>query len=125
MITLKLVHLSFTECEPVVISSGIFKRETYLVILIYKKMTGLGAANPFKLITGDTPKDVIRDSKKILKLPLDPNKDDLKKFHAFLDKKSIKSSTLRSAVDSAYHDLVRENKRNLIQIVLKKRILRQ
>jgi L-alanine-DL-glutamate epimerase-like enolase superfamily enzyme len=106
MIILKLIHLSFTECDPVVISSGIFKRETYLVILTHEKMSGLGAANPFKLITGDTTKDVILDSKKILKLPLDPNKDTLKKLHTFLDKKNIKSSTLRSAVDSAYHDLL-------------------
>ena len=106
MIDLSLVYISFPKCTPLVISSGKFKRESYLITLTYKDISGLGAANPFKLITGDTPKDVIRDAKKLLHIPLDPKKDSLKKLHSFLDKKRIKSMTLRAAVDSAYHDLL-------------------
>ena len=106
MIDLKLIHLFFAKCEPVAISSGEFKRETYLVILKYKNIEGIGAANPFKIITGDTPKDIVRDAKKLPKIHLDPSKDAVKKLHLLLDKKNIKSMTLRSAVDAAYHDLL-------------------
>ncbi len=107
---LSLYRLFFAKCEPIVIASGTFIRETYLVILKHEQLFGLGAANPFKLITGDTPKDVIRDAKKLRKLPLDPHKDGLKKLHLLMDKKKIKSMTLRAAVDVAYHDLVSQIK---------------
>jgi len=106
MINLKLTHLFFAKCEPIVIACGELKRETFLVTLTHKNISGLGAGNPFKPITGDSPSDIVRDAKKLLKIPLDPKKDSIKKLHAFLDKKNIKSMTLRSAIDAAYHDLL-------------------
>ena len=105
MMVLKLLHLSFPKCEPCRTSLGAFARETFLVILEYKGMQGIGAANPFKPITGDSPRDLVREAKKVKELSFDPKKDSLKKLHAFLCKK-IKSKTLECAIDAAYHDLI-------------------
>jgi len=105
MMHLKVIHLSFPKCEPLRISLGAFPRETFLIILKYNGIEGVGAANPCKPITGDTEKDLARDARKVARIPLDPKKDGLKALHSFLNKK-IKSKTLQSAIDAAYHDLI-------------------
>ncbi len=105
MITLNLFHIYFPKLKPLKISLGEFARETYLVILTYNGLKGVGGAYPFKPITGDTPKLLISEANKITNIPLNPKKDGPKKLHLFLDKK-IKSKTLQAAVDSAYHDLL-------------------
>ena len=69
MLDLKVFYVFFPKAKPVSISFTTFKRETYLVILKYKGLTGIGGANPFKPITGDAPKDLINDAKKITKIP--------------------------------------------------------
>jgi len=74
-------------------------------LLQYKKIYGLGAANPFKPITGDSEDDFIKDAKRVLQIPLDPGKNTLDELHEFLDER-VFSKTLVSAIDAAYHDLM-------------------
>ncbi|MEI6079703.1 MAG: enolase C-terminal domain-like protein [bacterium] len=106
MLDLKLLHVVFPKAQPVTISFNTWTvRDTYLVILENGKMQGIGGANPFKPITGDSPEELISDAKKIVKIPLDPSKDPISSLNDFLNK-NIQSQSLASAIDSAYHDML-------------------
>jgi L-alanine-DL-glutamate epimerase-like enolase superfamily enzyme len=107
MIKISAYKINFKLREPISISFHTwYYRENVLVKLKYKNFEGLGEAAPFKPITGDSQKEVIEEIKLINYLPLDPNEDGLDKLHNFLEKKEIKSQTLKAAIDFAYHDLL-------------------
>lgn len=101
-----LYKLNFRLPEPISISFHTFYyRENFLVELKYKNHTGFGEAAPFKLITGDGPKDVVQEAKEIKNFPLDPTHDSLEDLHNFLNDR-ITSQTLKAAIDFAYHELI-------------------
>ena len=106
MINLKVFHIIFPKAQAVTISFNTWSvRETYLIILNFGGLQGIGGANPFKPITGDSPEELIADAKKIAAIPLDPKNDGADKLYEYLSK-NIKSQSLASAVDSAYHDMI-------------------
>ncbi|MCP4177130.1 MAG: hypothetical protein GY756_05125 [bacterium] len=82
-----------------------YYRENVIVELKYKNFTGLGEATPFKGITGDDQKDVIRELKRLKQLDIDPVNSTLSNFHALLENLGIQSTTLKAALDFAFHDL--------------------
>ncbi len=82
-----------------------YYRENVIVELKYKNFIGLGEAAPFKGITGDDQKDVIRELKNLKQIEVDPIHSTLSDFHSILEKQCIKSTTLKAALDFAFHDL--------------------
>jgi len=93
--------------EPLSISFHTwYYRENVIVKLQYKNYSGLGESAPFKGITGDSQGDVINELKKINCLDIDPEHDGPEKLHILLYDLNIKSATLYTAFDFAYHDLI-------------------
>lgn len=103
--------LNFKLPEPMAISfHTFFYRETVIITLIYKAFTGIGEAAPFKPITGDSQEEVIEQVKKLIDIPLNPEKDSIEALHKYLDSQYITSETLRAAIDFAYHDMLAKMK---------------
>lgn len=104
MLRLKIVRLEFPRARPVAISFHTWNvRQSFLVFLEYENLQGIGEANPFKPITGDSAEELIEEARQIAHIPLDPAQDDLEALHVFLERTTCKS--LQAAIDCAYHDL--------------------
>ena len=105
MITINAYKLNFKLDEPLAVSFHTFYyRESVLIELRYNDLTGYGEAAPFKLITGDSQKEVIEQLKILKELDIDPTKNTIEDLHVLLDERKT-SHTLRAALDFAYHDL--------------------
>lgn len=107
MIKLKAYKFNFKLPEPLTISFHTwYFRENILIKLEWEGLTGLGEAAPFKLITGDDQRDVLDQAKLVSTISLDPSQDSIETLHNYLNEHNITSTTLRCAIDFAYHDLL-------------------
>ncbi len=106
MITLEIQHFVYPKAKPVSISFHTWQqRESLIIRMRFKQWQGIGEANPFKPITGDSTSDVIRQFALVNHMPLDPTRDDLEQLHNYLQH-TITCPSLISAIDMAYHDLI-------------------
>lgn len=107
MLQISAYRLNFKLAEPISISFHTWHYSENVIIKIsYNGLTGFGEAAPFKPITGDSQQDVLKYSKLISNLDVNPENDDLEKLHTLLDEKIKNYHTLKAALDFAYHDLL-------------------
>lgn len=106
MLNLRISQIDFPKAKPVAISFYTWNiRQSYLLFLEYRGLQGIGEANPFKPITGDSPQELVDEAKKLSCLPLNPERDDIATLHSFLQDR-VHCKSLQAALDGAYHDLI-------------------
>lgn len=106
MLELEIFHLVYPLAKQIAISFHTWEqRESWIIILHYRHWQGLGEANPFKPITGDSTEEILRQVALVTHMPLDPINDDFDQLHNYLQH-TITCPSLMSAIDMAYHDLM-------------------
>ncbi|HBM15561.1 MAG TPA: hypothetical protein DD381_04340 [Lentisphaeria bacterium] len=106
MIKVSAYRYEYKEDPPVKISFHTWHyRPNVIVRLEHKDSFGLGESAPLLQITGDDQTSVIEEIKSLNNFDINPETTTASDFHLYLDKIELKSITLRTALDFAYHDL--------------------
>ncbi|MEI6054653.1 MAG: enolase C-terminal domain-like protein [Lentisphaerota bacterium] len=106
MIKVSGYKYEYKEDPPIKISFHTWHyRPNVIVRLDCKGYYGLGEAAPLIQITGDDQNLVINELKNLKSIALDPRTHTPQELHHYLDKLDLKSVTLRTALDFAFHDL--------------------
>lgn len=106
MIKVSAYKYEYKEDPPIKISFHTWHyRPNVIVKLKFGCHYGLGEAAPLFQITGDDQDLVIEEVKRLKTIELDPSINTPLVLHRYLDNIHIKSITLRTALDFAFHDL--------------------